>query len=172
MRRRTKARETAMQFLYQVDLRGETVWSEVEDFLDHASKDGVLPDADAKEFARRLILGTKRHREEIDALLKSVARNWDLRRMAAVDRNILRMSAYEMLWCKDVPPKVAINEAIELGKRFSTANSGAFVNGILDRIRIDKLGNSDKKLDDRPASIPAPADAAAPAEAGNESAGQ
>ena len=172
MRRRTKARETAMQFLYQVDLRGETAWSEVEDFLDHASKDGVLPDADSKEFARRLILGTKRHKEEIDALLKSVARNWDLRRMAAVDRNILRMSAYEMLWCKDVPPKVAINEAIELGKRFSTANSGAFVNGILDRIRIDKLGSSDKKLDDRAMSAPAPADAAAPAEAGNESAGQ
>ena len=141
MRRRTKAREAALQFLYQADLRGESVWPDVDAFLDSASKDGVLPDPDAKEFARRLILGTRRHRDEIDALLKSVARNWDLRRMAAVDRNVLRMSAYEMLWCRDVPPKVAINEAIELGKRYSTANSGAFINGILDRIRIDKLGD-------------------------------
>lgn len=150
-----------MQFLYQVDLRGEAVWSDVEAFLENASKDGVLPDADAREFARRLILGTKRHRDEIDTLLKSVARNWDLRRMAAVDRNILRMSAYEMLWCRDVPPKVAINEAIELGKRFSTANSGAFVNGILDRIRIDKLGNSEKKLDESK-PLEEPRDDAAP----------
>jgi N utilization substance protein B len=66
-----------------------------------------------------------------------VTKNWDLRRMATVDRNVLRMAVYELAHCDDVPPKVAINEAIELGKKFSTANSGGFVNGILDRIRID-----------------------------------
>jgi transcription antitermination factor NusB len=77
--------------------------------------------------------------QEIDTLLRKVARNWGLERMAVVDRNILRMATWEMLYSRDVPPKVAINEAIELGKRYSTANSGAFVNGILDRIRIDKV---------------------------------
>ncbi|MCK5940467.1 MAG: transcription antitermination factor NusB, partial [Planctomycetes bacterium] len=89
------------------------------------------------QFATRLVEGTLAHRDEIDAKLQSVTRNWDLRRMAIVDRNVLRMAVYELMWCDDVPPKVAINEAIEIGKKFSTANSGGFVNGILDRIRID-----------------------------------
>jgi transcription antitermination factor NusB len=88
-------------------------------------------------FAMRLTDGTRAHQEEIDRRLQAVARNWDLRRMAIVDRNVLRMAVYELTWCDDVPPKVAINEAIEIGKKFSTANSGGFVNGILDRIRID-----------------------------------
>ena len=73
----------------------------------------------------------------IDQLLQQVARNWDLKRMAAIDRNVLRMAVFELLHCPDIPPKVTINEAIELGKKFSTANSGGFINGILDRIRID-----------------------------------
>lgn len=89
------------------------------------------------DFATRLVEGTLEHRDAIDVKLQSVTRNWDLRRMAIVDRNVLRMSVYELMFCKDVPPKVAINEAIEIGKKFSTANSGGFVNGILDRIRID-----------------------------------
>src|SRR5690606_2569724 len=85
----------------------------------------------------RLIRGTREHRDETDKLLRTVTRNWDLKRMATVDRNVLRMAAYELLHCSDIPPKVAINEAIEIGKKFSTANSGGFINGILDRIRID-----------------------------------
>lgn len=89
------------------------------------------------QFAAKLVQGTLEHRDEIDARLQSVTRNWDLRRMAVVDRNVLRMAVYELMWCDDVPHKVAINEAIEIGKKFSTANSGGFVNGILDRIRID-----------------------------------
>jgi N utilization substance protein B len=93
--------------------------------------------ADAILFAQRLVEGTLAHQEDIDLRLQAVARNWDLKRMAIVDRNVMRVAAYELIWCDDVPPKVAINEAIEIGKKFSTANSGGFVNGILDRIRID-----------------------------------
>ena len=160
MRRRTKARETALQFLYQADLRGETVWADFDAFLDNAVQDGVLTDSDAREFCRRLVLGTRKHQVEIDGLLKGVARNWDLRRMAAVDRNVLRMSTFEMLYCKDVPPKVSINEAIELGKRFSTANSGAFVNGILDRIRIDHVAATEAATVPEVVPEPTPDDAA------------
>lgn len=149
MRRRTRAREAAVQFLYQIDLReGEgagglaaidpgTWKADLDTFLADALREGLLPDEDSKEFARKLVEGTSSRCVEIDTLLKSVARNWDLRRMAVVDRNVLRMAVYELLHCTDIPPKVTINEAIEIGKKFSTANSGAFINGILDRIRLD-----------------------------------
>ncbi|MEZ5965733.1 MAG: transcription antitermination factor NusB [Planctomycetota bacterium] len=156
MRRRTKAREHAVQFLYHLDLRGDEAMADVERFLDAAEvEDRESPDLDPsarrerepsrggrrdrelRDFSLRLIEGTRTHRAEVDAILAGVTRNWDLRRMAAVDRNILRMAIYELLHCSDIPPKVTINEAIELGKRFSTANSGSFINGILDRVRID-----------------------------------
>ena len=132
MRRRTRAREIAIQFLYQLDLRDDDISGDLEAFLEREGQDDEL-----RGFSRQLILGTQERLPEIDAVLTRVARNWDLRRMAVLDRNILRMAAYELLYCTDVPPKVTINEAIELGKRFSTANSGGFINGILDRIRID-----------------------------------
>lgn len=138
MRRRTRAREIAVQFLYQLDLRGEEAMEDLEPFLAHESKD-----PEVREFARRLVLGTRRSREEADRTLRAVTRNWDLDRMATVDRNVLRMAIFELLHCPDIPPKVTINEAIELGKKFSTANSGAFINGILDRVRIDHLEHAD-----------------------------
>ncbi len=140
MRRRTRARESALQFLYQLDLRGESAIDQLDEFLDDSmSREGQKADPELRSFARRLVTGTRQARTEIDTLLTRVARNWDLRRMATVDRNVLRMAVYEMLHCKDIPPKVAINEAIELAKKFSTANSGAFVNGILDRVRLDHV---------------------------------
>ncbi len=134
MRRRTKARELALQFLYQLDLRGESVVEDLVDFLGFSTKD-----RQCQEFALRLITGTKDLRPEIDEILTKVARNWDLKRMATIDRNILRMALFEILYCEDIPPKVSINEAIELGKRFSTANSGSFINGILDRVKNEFL---------------------------------
>lgn len=148
MRRRSRARELAVQFLYHLDLRGPEALGDLDAFLDAAEAEaredskGAAPrvarrDAELREFAVRLIEGTRRHRDDADKILAGVTRNWDLKRMAAVDRNVLRMAIYEMLHCADIPPKVTINEAIELGKRFSTGNSGAFINGILDRIRID-----------------------------------
>lgn len=137
IRRRTRAREIALQLLFQFDLRGDGYAEELGKTLPGLCADECDGDAEVLEFTTRLVEGTLGHRTEIDLRLQGVTRNWDLRRMANVDRNVLRMAIYELMYCKDVPPKVAINEAIELGKKFSTANSGGFVNGILDRVRLD-----------------------------------
>ena len=137
MRRRTRAREIALQVLYQFDLRGDQYEQECGQDVEEILADESQGDAEVRAFAIRLVRGTREHRPELDETLKGVTRNWDLNRMAAVDRNVLRMAIYELVHCDDIPPKVTINEAIELGKKFSTANSGAFINGILDRVRID-----------------------------------
>ncbi len=135
MRRRTRARELAVQFLYILDLRGPEVMDQLASFLQEGSKD-----REVQEFALRLITGTRDTLDVVDKKLSSVARNWEISRMAVVDRNILRMAIFELLYCDDIPPKVTINEAIELGKRFSTANSGSFINGILDRVKNQASG--------------------------------
>lgn len=132
MRKRTQGRELALQLLYQVDLRGDEVMTEVDAYLDGPGGG----DAEARGFARELIHGYLDRRIEIDRRIEEVARNWQLRRMASIDRNILRLGAYELLYRKDIPPLVAINEAIEIAKKYSTKNSGPFVNGILDNIRL------------------------------------
>jgi N utilization substance protein B len=137
VRRRTKAREIALQLLFQFDLRGAAYDQELGTTIGSLCAEASDGDAEVAAFAQRLVEGTLRRRDEIDERLRSVTRNWDLKRMAGVDRNVLRMSIFELAHCTDVPPKVAINEAIELGKKYSTANSGAFVNGILDRVRMD-----------------------------------
>ena len=153
IRRRTRAREIAMQILFQFDLRGAAYAQDLGKSAAEMCADEGQGEADVQEFALRLVEGTLTHREAIDKRLQSIARNWDLRRMANVDRNVLRMAMYELMFCKDVPPKVAINEAIELGKKYSTANSGGFVNGILDRVRID-IETERKAPDlDRPADV-------------------
>jgi transcription antitermination factor NusB len=131
VRRRTRGRELALQLLYMVDARGDEALLGVDDFLRQEAPD----EAEAHAFARELLAGTLDHQEEIDKAISAAAQNWNLSRMALVDRNILRMAVYEMLYLKDIPAKVSINEAIEMGKRFSTQQSGAFINGILDRIR-------------------------------------
>ncbi|MCB9916761.1 MAG: transcription antitermination factor NusB [Planctomycetes bacterium] len=128
MKKRTRARELALQFLYQADLVHKSL-DEADEFLREEERD-----VDTRRFAQRLIQGTLEHREEIDAIVQEVAQNWNISRMAVVDRNVLRLATHELLHCRDIPPKVAINEAIEIGKRYSTQNSGAFINGILDRI--------------------------------------
>lgn len=137
IRRRTRAREVALQVLFQFDLRGTDYAQELTRTTRELCAEQCEDEADVVEFAVRLVDGTLAQRDDIDRRLQAVTRNWDLRRMANVDRNVLRMAIYELMHCRDVPPKVAINEAIELAKKFSTANSGGFVNGILDRIRID-----------------------------------
>jgi transcription antitermination factor NusB len=129
MKKRTRAREIALQFLYQLDLRGDGLLPEAKGFVR-----GEERDAETVRFALRLVEGTVDHRPEIDKMIQGVAQNWNISRMAVVDRNVLRLATYELLHCDDIPPKVAINEAIELGKRYSTQNSGAFINGILDKI--------------------------------------
>jgi transcription antitermination factor NusB len=134
VRKRTRGRELALQVLYQIDARGEEAMPVIDAFLEQEEPNS--PDVHA--FAKELVDGTSERRAEIDALLSSAAENWRLARMALVDRNILRMAIFEMLHLEEIPAKVSINEAIELGKRFSTKQSGSFINGILDRIRREK----------------------------------
>ena len=134
MRRRTRAREIAVQFLYQLDLRGDETLDSLHEYVESETTDKEM-----RDFAIRLIQGSRRHQEETDSRLREVTRNWDLSRMATLDRNVLRMAVFELLHCPDIPPKVTINEAIDIGKKYSTANSGAFINGILDRVRLDEL---------------------------------
>ena len=130
LRKRTRARELALQFLYQWDQRGQEVLDDLTSFL----ADGDA-DSSVQRFAHDLIRGVVEHLPALDKKIVEVAENWELHRMAVVDRNVLRLAAYELMFLADIPPKVSINEAIDLAKKFSTAESGAFVNGILDKIR-------------------------------------
>jgi transcription antitermination protein NusB len=128
--RRRKAREIALQFLYQLDVSGDDdPRSPAEEFW---SRHPV--DQEARAFAEELVVGTKRNQGKIDALIAQSVEHWDLERMSAVDRNILRAAVYELLGHPEVPPKVAINEAIEIAKKFGTQESSRFINGVLDRI--------------------------------------
>lgn len=131
MKDRRLAREIALAFLYQWDVRGPEVLPEMDDLL---LRDRRSPEV--AEYAKSLVRGTIERKDEVDRHISAAAENWRIERMAVLDRNILRMAVFEMTERReDVPPKVAINEAIELAKRFSTAESGAFVNGILDRVK-------------------------------------
>jgi transcription antitermination protein NusB len=130
VKKRSRGRELALQVLYQLDLCGAELFDE------RAAYEGSEErDRESRAFAAELVAGVRAHWAELDTSIRAVAQNWDIARMAVIDRNVLRLGTYELLHCKDIPPKVAINEAIELGKRFSTANSGAFINGILDKIK-------------------------------------
>ncbi len=130
MKKRTRSRELALQFLYQLDLCGPEALTGLKAFVESEERDRSTAD-----FARSLVMGVVEDREAIDERIRSVAHNWDIARMAVIDRNVLRLATYELVHCPDIPPKVSINEAIELGKRFSTQNSGGFINGILDKIK-------------------------------------
>lgn len=128
--KRRKSREVALQFLYQLDLHGDDDPSRHGD--EFWARHPVDPDTRA--FAEGLVRGTKMNQPKIDQVLSQFAEHWDLNRMAVVDRNILRLAAYEILWTGEVPPKVAINEAIEIAKKFGTKESSRFINGVLDRV--------------------------------------
>ncbi|MAG63297.1 transcription antitermination factor NusB [Candidatus Woesearchaeota archaeon] len=130
MKSRTRARQLALQFLYQVDLLGPEKVEDLTGFLQGEEKPG-----DARTYARHLVEGTLGARESLDKTIQSVAQNWEISRMAVIDRNVLRLATFELMMSDEIPPNVAINEAIELGKRFSTAQSGSFINGILDKIK-------------------------------------
>jgi N utilization substance protein B len=130
MTRRSRGREVALQVLYQVEQNPGVPLGEVRLFIQRR----LLGDRKLCEFTEGLIAGVKEHQVRIDALISEAAENWRLDRMAAIDRNILRLGAYEMMFCREIPARVAINEALELAKRYSTAQSSRFVNGILDRV--------------------------------------
>jgi N utilization substance protein B len=131
MARRTRAREVALQVLYQDDLNPRHNPADDDKFIQ-----GRLQGEELVKFATLLVAGVRRNRGELDALLSKTADHWSLERMAATDRNVLRLGAFEILYF-ETPGRVAINEAVELAKRFGARQSAQFVNGILDRLLAD-----------------------------------
>ena len=127
--RRTRARERALQALYQIDVAAEGIDEALAAFW--RSFEPV--EREVRELAESLVRGVAEHRRGVDETIEAASSNWRLDRMARVDRNVLRLAVYELIRT-DVPVKVAINEAIELGKKFGSESSGAFVNGVLDKV--------------------------------------
>jgi N utilization substance protein B len=130
---RRRARRIALQVLYQLDVAGEVPGDTHRAYVERRA-----PKGKARDFAWALVEGCHAHQAALDALIAAHARNWSLKRMAPVDRNILRLGAYELLHVPQTPPTVAIDEAVELAKRYGQEESGAFVNAILDAIRKDR----------------------------------
>lgn len=130
---RRKGRETALQMLYQMDTTGLGAEDVVRLFWSHLTD----PDPEAERFANALVRGFDQSRDRIDDLIRSVSHHWRLERMSRVDRNILRLGAYELLEMPDVPRRVTLNEAVELAKLYGSEGSAGFVNGVLDRIASD-----------------------------------
>ena len=124
---RRDAREAAVQYLYQRELQADETDSLLEEFY---RLRGLSPSA--RRFCETLLKGWMTNRAAIDAAIREHARNYEFARLSAVDRNVLRIACQELLFCEDIPPAVAINEAIEIAKKFSTGESGKFVNGVLD----------------------------------------
>ncbi len=156
---RRQARERAVQFLFQHDLnppenldgalvhfwegqstsalaqeKGPATWGEKSEPAPPSGDEATM-----RLFAEGLIRGVLDKRNSLDDTIKKHAKNWDLHRMAAVDRNILRLAIYEMLFRDDIPPVVSINEAVDIAKKFSTQDSGKFVNGILDKVKSEVM---------------------------------
>ena len=134
MGQRRKAREAALQMLYQIEMMGSEPRHVLPLFWKAGSPQGQDISPEIKLFATEIVEGTYRNRKEIDELIEKHSAHWRLVRMAIVDRNILRMAAYELLYRRDIPISVTLDEAIEIAKKFGTEESGAFINGILDQI--------------------------------------
>jgi transcription antitermination protein NusB len=137
---RRLARETALQVLFQRDLTKEHLMTSTE--VQRWSKEFEIPES-SKVFAQELVDETIAHMDEIDKTISSFAQDWAIKRMANVDRNVMRLATYEILFRPDIPGRVSLNEAIELAKRFGGEESAKFVNGILDRI-VDSVAKGDK----------------------------
>jgi len=136
MRKRTLAREYALQILYQIDITHDNYADSLNNFWQAHSEENV--DEGIKSFTSELVKGTIDNLQTIDAKIAQYATNWQLKRMAVVDRNILRLSCFELIFRDDIPLKVSINEAIELAKRYSGTEASKFVNGILDKVKSEK----------------------------------
>lgn len=132
---RRQSRAIALQILYQMDQNDLTPEEALPLFyalLEEVDDPDVKAPPTLRPFAERIVTGVFLHLSDIDRMIASASDNWRLERMSIVDRNILRLALFEMLHCPDIPPKVSINEAIDLGKAFGSADSGSFINGILD----------------------------------------
>jgi N utilization substance protein B len=159
MGKRREARERAVQFLFQHDLNPpENLDRALDEFWETQRAAAIagekgpatwgqpveLPpptteEVETRRFADPLIRGVIEHRDAIDERIKTHAKNWELHRIAVVDRNVMRLAIYEMLYREDIPPIVSINEAVDIAKKFSTQDSGKFVNGILDKVRSELM---------------------------------
>lgn len=169
MHYRRKAREIALQVLYELDVIKIDVQEAIALFWEHFTAPEEVFESfwnyfdspeeirkqhlssfavslEAKSFSSLLIEGVWQNSSEIDHLISDCSEHWSISRMSKVDRSILRMAVYELLYCNDIPPKVTLNEAIDLGKTYGSENSGSFINGILDALYV-KLQNSGKKLE-------------------------
>ena len=135
MRRRTLARECALKILYQADVTRRPIDAVVISYW----QDDPLDDKEVKEFANRLVIGVNENLEIINQKITEYATNWQLKRMAIIDRNVLRLGVFELNYTSDIPPKVAINEAVELAKKYGDLESSKFVNGILDKIHKKEI---------------------------------
>jgi N utilization substance protein B len=131
MGNRRRSRELAMQALFQMEMKQDDSAEALELFCKHFGMSKT-----AKPFFLKLVNGVREFQHEIDPLIERFSENWKISRMSRVDRNVIRIAVYELLHCDDIPPKVSINEAIDIGKRFGTEDSGAFINGILDSVRV------------------------------------
>ncbi len=141
MRNRTKARECALKILYQADIARRSIRIAAKQFWEELpSKETIVYD-----FAERLTCGIEDHLQEIDQKITTYATNWQLNRMAVIDRNVLRIGVYELFYAQDIPPKVSINEAVELAKKYGDIESSKFINGILDKIHKTEAVPKDNK---------------------------
>ena len=145
--KRRKSRESALQVLYQLDITKQAGPKAITHWKAHFS-----PSEAIDEFTERIVVGVLDHAREIDQLIERYSENWRLDRMTLVDRNILRMAIFELLYCNEIPPKVTLNEAIDLGKRYGSEDSGSFINGILDRIQKEVVRKPIKSVGKDPKS--------------------
>jgi N utilization substance protein B len=129
MKHRTRSREVALQYLYQVDITSSHTEDALSAFFDH-----FVDNEDLVPYAREIVNGVCTHLVQIDDLIERASENWKVSRMSATDRNILRIATYELAFRNDVPYKVVINEAIEIAKRFGSSKFPSFANGVLDRV--------------------------------------
>lgn len=136
MRKRTLAREFAVQILYRMDVTRDNEELSLDNFWRSRSEENI--EEAVSDFTAELVKGVAKNLDEIDKKITKFAANWQLNRMPVVDRNILRLSCYELAFRDDIPPKVSINEAVELAKKYSGLDSGKFVNAILDKIKQEK----------------------------------
>ena len=121
-----------MQALFYMDMRNDVSNEMLERFCGNFS-----PSPKTQPFFFKLVNGVMGTKDELDDLIERFSKNWDIKRMSGVDRNVMRIAVFELIYCDDIPPKVTINEAVDIGKKFGTEESGAFINGILDSIRGD-----------------------------------
>ena len=130
MRKRTESRECALKVLYQAEMTRRPMEAAIKNFWE----DSPSEDKTVQDFTQRLVIGIEQKIKEIDEKITQYATNWQLSRMAVIDRNVLRIGVFELLFAPDIPPKVSINEAVELAKKYGDTESSKFVNGILDKI--------------------------------------